>query len=460
MSRGATAGSRHVTDAALDEDFRGETMSGFHGGDTEQMRQQGTAFEQGSRTVADITDAASKLIDSVPWLGPDAVAFRALWHGTIEPALRARAEGLQDRGEEIRRHAEEQDETSAGDGGGLLDGPRDRFPMPFPGPLMPLPAPMPGLPLSPGVIDHLRKDLEDWLSGGGGSGPQEFFGDPGFGSRGAKYGDDRPIGEQLAGGDSLWDGREVDEDFGFIDGYAGYDYSAGTNVTTDPHGNVTGSVGARGSAEIGLDTRVDGPFGTGLQAGTRAGAEGYAELGGTVGPDGFAAGGRAGLGAYLSQYATVDGMLGSSLTGGQDLYAGANASANAYSHITRNEDGQINGFSQGFDARAFAGAQATQTIAATSPGGWFSGSTSFSEKAGYGVGLGAGQTISTDEVSLSVSGSLAAELGLGGATTVAIHPNQIFDSFTPGDYDIDDAISDASGAFQGASDYVSDRWPF
>ena len=53
-------------------------MAGFQGGDTEQMRQQGTAFEQGSRTVDEITDATTRLIDSVPWMGPDAVAFRAL----------------------------------------------------------------------------------------------------------------------------------------------------------------------------------------------------------------------------------------------------------------------------------------------------------------------------------------------------------------------------------------------
>ena len=443
-----------------DEDFGGEMMAGFQGGDTEQMRQQGTAFEQGSRTVDEITDATTRLIDSVPWMGPDAMAFRALWHGVIAPGLRAKAEDLQGRGEEIRRHAEEQDEASAGDGGGLLDVLRDLFPMPFPGPLMPLPAPIPGLPLTPGVIDHLRKDLEDWFTGGDGDGPQEFFGDPGFTSRGAKYGDDRPIGEQITGGDSLWDGREIDESYGFLDGYAGYDYSAGTNVTTDPYGNVTGTVGVRGSAEIGIDDRLEGPFGTGIQAGARVGAEGYAEAGGTVGPDGVAAGARAGLGAYSSQYATVDGPLGNSGTIRQDLYAGANASANAYSHVTRNEDGQVNGFSQGFDARAFAGAQATQTFESTSPGGWFSGSTSISEKAGYGVGAGAAQTISTDEISVSVAGSLAAELGLGGSTTVAVHPNQIVNTFTPGDYDIDDAIGDASGAFQGATDYVSDKWPF
>ena len=76
------------------------------------------------------------------------------------------------------------------------------------------------------------------------------------------------------------------------------------------------------------------------------------------------------------------------------------------------------------------------------------------------VGAGAGQTISTDEISVSVAGSIAKELGLGGSTTVAVHPNQIVNTFTPGDYDIDDAIGDASGAFQGATDYVSDKWPF
>ncbi|WP_341854872.1 hypothetical protein [Brachybacterium sp. GPGPB12] len=393
-------------------------------------------------------------------MGPDAMAFRALWHGVIAPGLRAKAEDLQGRGEEIRRHAEEQDEASAGDGDGLPDVLRDLFLMPFPGPLMPAAradprtAPHPGRhrppPQGPRGLVHRRRRRR--ASGVLRRSRLHL-------ARREVRG--RPTDRRADHRRRLAVGRARDRRELRIPRRV-------RGIRLQPrHQRHHRSVRQRdrdprraGSAEIGIDDRLEGPLGTGIQAGARVGAEGYAEAGGTVGPDGLAAGARAGLGAYSAQYATVDGPLGNSGTTRQDLYAGANASANAYSHVTRNEDGQVNGFSQGFDARAFAGAQATQTFEATAPGGWFSGSTSISEKVGYGVGAGAGQTISTDEISVSVAGSIAKDLGLGGSTTVAVHPNQIVNTFTPGDYDIDDAIGDASGAFQGATDYVSDKWPF
>ncbi len=188
--------------------------------------------------------------------------------------------------------------------------------------------------------------------------------------------------------------------------------------------------------------------------------EAYLEGGGTIGPDGYSYGARAGAGLYGTQDLTVDGLLGSSTSISQDYYVGANANAYSYQHVTRTDEGQINGFTVGGGANAFVGAQVTQTYESTSPLGWFSGSTSISEKAGAGVGAGAGATVSTDEISVNVGGQLAAELGLGGSTTLAIHPNAIVDTFTPGDYDIDDAISDASGALADAGEWAVANWPF
>lgn len=240
-----------------------------------------------------------------------------------------------------------------------------------------------------------------------------------------------------------------------MDVHAGANYSAGTNVTTDPYGNTTATIGARGSLEAGVETQLNGPFGTGLTTSHRVGAEAYVEAGGTVGPDGYSYGAKAGSGLYASQSATLDGPFGSSSTITTDAYVGANANAYSYAHVTRNEDGQANGFTIGGGANAFAGGQVTQTYERTSPGGWFSASTSISEKVGAGAGASAGATVSTDEISVNVGGQLAVELGLGGSTSLAIHPNQIVNTVIPGDYDIDDAISDASGAWDSASSAVS-----
>lgn len=435
-------------------------MSGFLGGDTDQMRQHGAACAQGAQCIVDTTEAVSAFVDSVPWLGPDAIAFRALWHGTIKPGMLAKADDIRAKGDEITQHADEQDQTSSSSDGSVLDQIRDFIDRYFGPGLSPFPPGGVGSPLTPGVIDALRQGLGDWFTGGGEKGPQEFYGDSGFGSKGQMHGQDRPVGDQLHGRGDLLPGREIDEDFGFLDVHAGANGSAGASATTDPYGNMTGTVGARGSVEVGLDERLNGPFGMGVDASGRLGAEGYAEAGGTIGPDGFSAGGRAGIGAYGETSVKGDGLLGSSSAVTVTGYAGAEAHANGYSHATRNDDGQINGWSTGFDAGAFAGAQVTEKFEATSPGGWFSGSTSISEKAGAGASIAAGQTISTDEISISVGGSLAAELGLGGSTEIALHPNAIVDTFTPGDYNLDDAISDGGSALHSAGDWVNDRMPW
>src|SRR5699024_10214998 len=56
--------------------------------------------------------------------------------------------------------------------------------------------------------------------------------------------------------------------------------------------------------------------------------------------------------------ATLAGRLDASTRIGVDGYAGAEAHANAYSHATRNDDGNISGWSVGFDGGLFAGAKA------------------------------------------------------------------------------------------------------
>lgn len=400
-------------------------MAGFFGGATDRMREQAQACGRGGEQLTALVETISGVIDGVTWEGPDAEAFREHWYGALRSELLARGAEAQQRARELDAHAEEQDAASREDGefAEIIQG-------------LPV-APIPGL------------------------GPQEFYGGPGYGGRGLVFGEDRPVGEQFLWNQTAWDGREIDNSAGILDGYAGVNYSAGAGSTTDPYGNITGSVGARGSAEIGLDAHADLPGDLELDAGARAGVEAYAEAGGTIGPDGFSAGASAGSGLYGELTAELaHESSGASVGMTQSYFVGADAHATAYSHVTRSDEGEENGWTVGFDAGAFSGAAVTQEIAATSPDGWFSGSASVGAQAGYDAGLSAGGTVSTDDVSVSIGGSLAAELGLSGATTIGVHPNAIVDSFTPGDYDLDDAIDDASGALVGAGGWISDHSPF
>src|SRR5690625_7068149 len=83
-------------------------MAGFYGGDTEQMRMHGAASQRGAQRIADITAAMGASIDSVLWQGPDAEAFRALWHSSVKPGMLARAEEVRATGQELDQHAEQQ----------------------------------------------------------------------------------------------------------------------------------------------------------------------------------------------------------------------------------------------------------------------------------------------------------------------------------------------------------------
>lgn len=409
-------------------------MTGFYGADTAQLRAHAEACQRGAGTLHDLIGTTSALIASVEWVGPDADAFRDSWASEVRGRLTERAEAIQHRSEELREHAEEQDVVSS-DGVGGLPFPPFGTPMPFP-----FPFPMPG-PGGPG-------------SGGPGGSPY-FYGDEGYGT-GNAAGDERPVGEHDAGG-SHWDGREVEGKYGHLDGYANTRASAGTNTTVDEFGNTTRTAGYRAGAEIGFDGQLNGPMGASVAADGRVGAEGYAEAGVTYG-DGFSAGAAAGIGAYGDLSVTATGPMGSSETLGVSGYAGAEAHANAYSHATRNDEGNVSGWSVGFDAGAFAGAKGDVDFSSVSPGGWMTASGSFGGQAGASIGGGAGAVVSTDAVGVSISGDLAAGLGLKGDLALSISPNNIVDTFTPGDYNLDDAISDASGAFDTAASAVGDAY--
>lgn len=430
-------------------------MAGFYGGDTEQMRLHGAACGRESRALLEAAERIGTLIDAVTWIGPDADAFRERWHGGVGPRLRERAEQIRTTGTEIEEHAEEQDQASDGGIGGILGVIGGLL-----GDLPPIGAPIPGSPLTPGILRDLTRGLDDWFTGGGATGDHTMYGSGDDFGVGQVAADEHPIGQHDAGG-SHWDGREIDNDAGYFDGYAETRASAGAHVTQDQYGNYTASAGARAGAEIGFDEALYGPDGRPLlSADGRLGAEAYAEAGASGGPDGVSAGARAGVGAYGDISARLDGPMGKSMELGMEGYAGAHAEANAHLNATRNDDGQVNGVEWGAGASAFAGAEGSATFEESSPGGWFSAKGSAGAQAGAGVGADTGGSFSTDEISFGIGGEVALGGGVTGDLSVAIHPNEIFDTFTPGDYDLDDALGDASGAMRDAGEWASDHWPF
>lgn len=432
-------------------------MSGFFGGDTEQMRRQSSVCTAGAQRLAELIAIATATVDAVEWQGPDAETFRETWRSEAAARASSTAEILERLSRELEQHAEEQDGASADDsGGGLWDAIGDLFgsPLPFFGPVMPLPFPIPGLPLNPGVLGDLGNGVGDWFTGGGGSGPQEFYGGPGYSGRGQMYDEQQPLGDWFNIDEDLAPGREIENEAGYVDVHAGANYSGGMNGSTDPYGNMTGTLGVRGSLEAGIATHADLPGGFGIDASAGVGMEAYAEGGGTVGPDGYSLGARAGSGLYAETAAVLAHESGASVGATQSAWVGADAHANIHSHVTRNADGEVNGISGGVSGGAFAGGEVKQDFEVNGPNGWFSVSGGVSATAGAGADASGGYTLSTDEISVNAGGKFAAALGLGGGGEISVSPNAIVESITPGDYNVDDAIDDVQGAWDSSTSAV------
>src|SRR5699024_6724348 len=64
------------TSGSAEVSARGAVVAGFHGGDTEQMRQHSVACTQGAQRLEDLGSRAQSAIDGASWEGPDADAFR------------------------------------------------------------------------------------------------------------------------------------------------------------------------------------------------------------------------------------------------------------------------------------------------------------------------------------------------------------------------------------------------
>ena len=102
-------------------------MAGFYGADTEQLRGFGDRLQGGRSRLEELAGELASGIHSVEWIGSDADDFRQDFSGRVN-GLFDTAGGLLDRfRNEAGDHAEEQDEASADDDGGLLGAIEDIF---------------------------------------------------------------------------------------------------------------------------------------------------------------------------------------------------------------------------------------------------------------------------------------------------------------------------------------------
>jgi phage-related protein len=96
-------------------------MSGFYGADTQQLRGFTDQVQTGNGRLSDLASQITSQINSVEWVGPDADSFRSDFSGRVR-GLFDSADGLLDRfRQEAVEHAEEQDEVSDPQDGGMLD---------------------------------------------------------------------------------------------------------------------------------------------------------------------------------------------------------------------------------------------------------------------------------------------------------------------------------------------------
>lgn len=123
-------------------------MSGFWGGDTEQMRTQREMLTNRSSAITELRARLEPVVlDESSWVGSDADRFREQWRSGTAPMFDRIDQMLGARGLELERHAEEQDEASSV--GGPSTGP---LPTGY------CPAPGPGSPLDLGEIFSGMKD--------------------------------------------------------------------------------------------------------------------------------------------------------------------------------------------------------------------------------------------------------------------------------------------------------------
>lgn len=97
-------------------------MNTFLGADTAALREHAQRVVAGSGRLGELHATLTSTVDSVPWEGPDAEAFRADFASRVGGMLGSVRDELGGRAQDLRAEADEQDEVSDGDDGGGAGG--------------------------------------------------------------------------------------------------------------------------------------------------------------------------------------------------------------------------------------------------------------------------------------------------------------------------------------------------
>lgn len=91
-------------------------MSDFQGADVDALIDQGRALETAGDRLHELSETLTSVVGAVPWVGPDADAFRERFTGTVTPQLRDDSVRLGEGARALYLHAAEQDQASSPDG--------------------------------------------------------------------------------------------------------------------------------------------------------------------------------------------------------------------------------------------------------------------------------------------------------------------------------------------------------
>lgn len=84
----------------------------FKGMNPDEGREAAAVVKEAGGAVSDAVDSVTSQVMGIEWVGPDYDAFTNDWNGFVSAQVSALSEAYTAKGEELNKHADEQDETS------------------------------------------------------------------------------------------------------------------------------------------------------------------------------------------------------------------------------------------------------------------------------------------------------------------------------------------------------------
>lgn len=84
----------------------------FKGMNPDEGRDVALEIQKAGDQVVEKIDEVTNLVNSVEWVGPDYDAYRDEWNAFVNGAVNNLVEAFKAKGDELNKHAKEQDTTS------------------------------------------------------------------------------------------------------------------------------------------------------------------------------------------------------------------------------------------------------------------------------------------------------------------------------------------------------------